>query len=280
MIYDGDNRPMSDDPDLQHALTWCRPTPAGDDGVTLYLELIKRSLVNWLYAAEEVKPFDLDMRAAGADHPPTAHTMIGLSRLDNLQFCLEDVLAHDIPGDVIETGVWRGGATVLMRAILKARGVTDRTVWVADSFEGLPPPDVAFPQDDANAEFYASAKPFLSVSLERVQSTFAAYGLLDDQVRFLKGWFADTLPTAPIDRLAVLRLDGDMYKSTIDTLTALYPKVSVGGYVIVDDYGCIEVCKQAIHDFRDAHGIDEEIQRACSSLGVPDCTGVYWKREH
>jgi O-methyltransferase len=85
----------------------------------------------------------------------------------------------------------------------------------------------------------------LAVSLEQVKANFDRYGLLDDQVRFLKGWFRDTLPVAPIERLAVLRLDGDMYESPMDTLVNLYPKLSEGGYVIVDDYGAIPACRQA-----------------------------------
>ncbi|MGI8847275.1 MAG: TylF/MycF/NovP-related O-methyltransferase [Candidatus Dormibacteria bacterium] len=121
-------------------------TPAG-----MYLDLMKRSLTNWVYADTEAEPFDPEKRTAGVDWPPTAHTMIGLRRLDNLQTAVEDVLARGVPGDLIETGVWRGGATILMRAILRAHGCTDRAVWVADSFEGLPPPDAAaFPQDDGD----------------------------------------------------------------------------------------------------------------------------------
>jgi len=90
-------------------------------------------------------------------------------------------------------------------------------------------------------------------------------------VRFLKGWFRDTLPAAPIERLAVLRLDGDMYQSTMDTLVNLYPKVSQGGYVIVDDYGAIPACRQAVNDYRAANGITEEIRDI-------DWTGIFWQK--
>jgi O-methyltransferase len=208
-------------------------------------------------------------RAAGADWPALADTMIGRKRLDNLQFCVEDVLANGVPGDLIETGVWRGGATIFMRAILKAYGVTDRCVWVADSFAGLPPPD---PQKyPADAGDLHHTFPALAVSLEQVQANFRRYGLLDEQVRFLKGWFRDTLPQAPVERLAVVRLDGDMYESTLDGLTHLYPKLSVGGYLIVDDYGVVPGSRQAIHDYREAHGIREEIRPI-------DESGVYWQR--
>ena len=215
------------------------------------------------------KPFDPQQRAVGGDWPPTAHTMIGLKRLDNFQFCVEDILKRNVAGDLIETGAWRGGASIFMRAVLKAHGVTDRTVWVADSFEGLPPPDpVKYPADAGDPHHTFR---FLAVSLEEVQRNFERYGLLDEQVRFLKGWFRDTLPRAPIERLAVLRLDGDMYESTTDALVHLYPKLTPGGYVIIDDYGAVAGCRQAVHDYRQAHGIREDIQRI-------DWGGVFWQR--
>lgn len=266
------------------------------DGTALYLDLLKLCLTNFIHGDAEERPvrsprrfkqrmvdafaargirmvrpapFDPSLRAEGRDWPPSADSMIGLRRLDNLQFCVEDVLAHKIPGDLIETGVWRGGATIFMRAVLKAHGVSDRLVWVADSFEGLPPPNERqYPQDTGDKHY---AVKELAVSLEDVQSNFRRYGLLDDQVRFLKGWFRDTLPGAPIKELSVLRVDGDMYESTMDALVNLYPKLSVGGYVIVDDYGAIPACRQAVHDFRAAHAIREEVQEI-------DWTGVYWQR--
>lgn len=210
-------------------------------------------------------------RMEGRDWPKLAHSMVGMKRLDNLQMCVESVLRDGVPGDLIETGVWRGGASILMRGILQAYGVRDRRVWVADSFEGLPPPDAA--KYPADADDVHHENRLLAVSLEEVQANFRKYGLLDDQVRFLEGWFKDTLPGAPIERLAVARLDGDMYESTIDALRSLYPKLSAGGYLIVDDYGAIPACRRAVTDFRGEHGIAEPVQTI-------DWTGVWWRREH
>ena len=188
----------------RHPATPHRRWGAGQQGDArkLYLDLMKRCLTNWIYDT-----FEEQVRAEGRDWPADAHTMIGLRRLDNLQFCLEDVLDRGIPGDFIETGVWRGGSTIFMRAALKSRGITDRCVWVADSFEGLPPPNPEqYPLDEGlNLHVFKE----LAISLERVRANFQRDGLLDDQVRFLKGWFRDTLPSAPVARLAVVRLDGD-----------------------------------------------------------------------
>jgi len=230
----------------------------------LYLDLMMRCLTDWIYDADNERA-----RAEGRDWPARAHTMIGLKRLANLRMCVETILAEGIPGDLIETGVWRGGAMIFMRAILEAHEVTDRLVWVADSFAGLPPPDTKrFPHDEG---ITLHQFPQLAVSLERVQETFRRYGLLDTQVHFLKGWFRDTLPTAPIERLTILRLDGDLYESTIQALDGLYHKLSTGGFVIVDDYGNVPACRQAVHDFRAEHGINDPIRAI-------DWGGAYWRR--
>ena len=230
----------------------------------LYLNLMKLSLTDLLY--DDV---DARTRREGRDWPLRAYTMIGLERLNNLQYCIQDVIANNIRGDLIETGVWRGGATIFMRAVLKADAITDRCVWVADSFEGLPMPDEQRYPADAGDMNYQSRE--LAVSLEQVKANFERFELLDEHVRFLKGWFRDTLPTAPIEKLAVLRLDGDMYESTIGALTHLYPKLSRGGYVIVDDYGAVAGCRKAVDDYRASEEIKEEIRWV-------DWTGVYWRR--
>ncbi|THJ75912.1 TylF/MycF family methyltransferase [Candidatus Frankia alpina] len=208
-------------------------------------------------------------RRDGLDWPRLAHTMTGERRMRNLQECTERVILDGVAGDLIETGAWRGGACILMRGVLAAYGVTDRTVWVADSFEGLPAPDSERYAADAGDRQHEFTE--LAVSVEQVRANFHRFGLLDDQVRFLQGWFRDTLPTAPIDRLAVLRLDGDMYESTTEALTALYPKLSDGGFCIVDDYGAVPGCRTAVEDYRAAHRVTDPI------TGI-DWTGIYWRK--
>jgi O-methyltransferase len=197
-----------------------------------------------------------------------SHTMIGRRRLENVQYCVETVLADNIQGDLIETGIWRGGTCIFMRGILMAYGVTDRMVWAADSFEGVPPP--TWPEDEG-LDISARVLPVLAVPLDDVQELFLRYGLLDEKVKFLKGWFKDTLPTAPIKQLAILRLDGDLYESTMDTLVPLYDKVERGGFVIVDDYESCPPCKRAISDFRSQHGISDPLQTI-------DEHSVYWRK--
>jgi O-methyltransferase len=194
--------------------------------------------------------------------------MIGLKRLDNLHACIEAVIRGQIQGDLIETGVWRGGACIFMRAALNVYGDQNRKIWVADSFEGLPRPDGRYQQDEGDLHWTHSE---LVVSLDQVKANFSRYGLLDDRVCFLKGWFKDTLPRAPIERLAILRLDGDMYSSTMDALVNLYPKLSCGGFAIIDDFYAVETCRKAVNDFRESNNIHEAI------LPI-DPSAVYWRK--
>ena len=208
-------------------------------------------------------------RAGGRDWPPDAETMIGLKRLENLRDCVRTIVEENIPGDLIETGVWRGGASIFMRGALNAYGDESRSVWLADSFQGLPKPNADKYAHDAGDELWKHSD-YLGVSLEQVKKNFQRYGLLDDRVHFLKGWFSETLRSAPIDSLAIMRLDGDMYESTMDAMEALYPKLSPGGFVIVDDY-FLAPCRAAIHDYRDAQGISDPILHI-------DGIGVYWRR--
>lgn len=261
----------------------------------LYLDLIKRSLTDAVYGeryivlgsprnplkrilVESLRHRGIQLirnrradsfRTAYGDWPLFAHTMLPRVRLDVLQQCIEDVIKDDdVPGDLIETGVWRGGATIFMRGVLKANQIEDRCVWVADSFEGLPPPNPdKYPADSGDIHH---TYQYLAVSLEEVKANFEAYGLLDNQVKFLKGWFRDTLPTLSTRKWAVVRLDGDMYESTMDAFTNLYPNLSVGGYLVVDDYN-ISSCRQAVHDYRETKGITDQIQF------IDECA-IYWRR--
>jgi O-methyltransferase len=231
-------------------------------------ELVRQAMPGRDIRLVETGEFRADQREEGRDWPVDAESMAGLKRLANTRYCVETALEDGVPGDLIETGVWRGGSCIYMRAVLKAHGVTDRTVWVADSFRGLPPPTKEHGAD-VGSDFHKYDE--LAISVDEVKDNFRRYDLLDDRVRFLEGWFSETLATAPIEQLAVLRLDGDMYSSTIDALDALYDKVSDGGFIIVDDYGAIPACAKAVHDFRDRRSITDPIEEV-------DWTGAFWRK--
>jgi Macrocin-O-methyltransferase (TylF) len=248
--------------------------------IDLYLDLLKRSLTNTLYTnepdADQKDEFRFVQGFIKHYISSPAVSMLPLARLDNLQSCVVDVIERGVPGDLIETGVWRGGAVIFMRGVLKAYGINDRIVWAADSFEGLPEPDAHKFPVEAKAHQGAMMKRVynhFAVGVEEVQRNFQAYGMLDDRVEFLKGWFKDTLPVAPIKSIAVMRLDGDYYESTRDALVNLYDKLSVGGYVIIDDYGedSWTYCRKAVDEFRDHRSISSPMKKVDSKC-------YYWQR--
>ncbi|MBW8484305.1 TylF/MycF/NovP-related O-methyltransferase [Actinomadura parmotrematis] len=263
-------------------------TAPPDPGARLYLDLLKRCLLGLLQEDPPIptpwRPgdrFDAAARRAGADWPSRAHTMVGLARLDHLEALVGRILADGVPGDLLEAGVARGGTTIFLRGLLKAHGRTDRTVWAADSFRGFPRPGepggdsplagrIAGALAGAAADS-AYARFLRGTSLAEVRHAFDTYGLLDERVRFLPGWFGDTLPAAPVDRLALLRLDADLYGSTRDALAALYPKVAAGGYVVVDDYLVIDECRAAVHDHLDAAGETADLEEI-------DHSAVFWRK--
>ena len=213
-------------------------------------------------------PTNIENRLNGLDWPGNADTMIGIKRLENIEFCIKEIIKNNIEGDLIETGVWRGGAVIYMKAVLEALGDNNRKIYAADSFEGLPKPDIKKYKADENDIHHSFTQ--LSIGEEIVKNNFKKYDLMDDRILFLKGWFADTLPVAPINKLSLLRLDGDMYGSTMDAIRPLYPKLSSGGFLIVDDYH-LKGCRLAIDDYRKEFNITDEM------ISI-DQNSVYWKK--
>ena len=179
------------------------------------------------------------------------------------------------------SNIWRERGLARWRDDFHARRFqgpqcADRLVWVADFFEGLPAPDPDLFPLEAKAQagsVIQKAYHNLAVGPEQVQRNFAAYGLLDDQVKFLKGWFKDTLPTAPIGTLSLIRLDGDFYESTRDGLDSLFDSLSIGGFVIIDDYGedSWTYCRKAVDEFR----LERQI---ADPLIAVDSRCSYWQR--
>lgn len=250
--------------------------PALDDVRTRYLDLVRDSLIGLLRedpalmvgAGGGLAPFDRSRRVAGGDWPATALSMIGARRMLQIQQAAETVIRDGVPGDFLEAGAWRGGACILMRAVLAAWGDERRRVWVADSFEGMP--TLPSGQPGVPVDRLRSVEGFV-VSADDVRANFARYDLLDDRVVFLEGWFRDTLRSDAIDTLAILRIDAVLRESTTDALAALYDKVAPGGYVILDDYGAFGGCRAAVAEFRRDRGIDDPIEWI-------DDSGVYWRR--
>ena len=249
------------------------PGPERDELRTAYLELLKLCLCDLAGSstqsvgalpggavmARELRGDGVRLRAAGMDWPLQGLTMVGLRRLDDLQACVEAIVRDGVPGDVIEAGAWRGGASMLMRATLDALG-DERTVVVADSFEGFP---AGSPEDLAGFDF-------LAVPVEEVRESFARLGL-DTGVELVPGFFEESLGDLRGRSWSLLRIDADTYEPTRAALDALYPDLAPGGYVVLDDYGSFEGCRRAVDEFRAEHGIAEPIEQI-------DFTGARWRR--
>jgi hypothetical protein len=283
MSHRASDPPVPDQPREIHA---AGPRPDRESLRRAYLDLLKLGLCDLVGATthmvwhhDDGRVFSRELpdedqrrwRVDGTDWPLNGLTMIGLRRLDDLQRCVESVVADGVPGDLIEAGVWRGGASILMRATLDTLGADDRTVWVADSFQGFPQPESA--SEDHELELHMSAIDYLAPPLDEVRGYFARFGCADG-VEFAPGFFEETMATLRGRQWSVIRLDADSYKATRLALQALYTGLAVGGYLIVDDYYHlhIDVCRRAVDDFRREHGIAEPLERI-------DSTGARWRRE-
>jgi len=255
-----------------------RAGPGAPELRAAYLQLLKLSLCDLAGAgttslgampdgsviSRELRGDELRLRSAGMDWPLHGLTMIGLGRLDDLQRCVETVVADGVEGDLVEAGSWRGGAGILMRATLDSLG-DGRTVWVADSFQGFPPDEQ--PEDGG---LDLRAYEFLTAPLDDVREAFARLGC-DQGVEFVPGFFDDSLPALAGRRWAIVRLDADSHDATRQALRCLYDGLEPGGYLIVDDYGSFDGCRRAVDEFRDARGIAEPLEWV-------DSTCVRWRR--
>jgi O-methyltransferase len=201
---------------------------------------------------------------------PVALTMCGDESINQLKEALATIYREDIPGDFIEAGVWRGGLPVIMKSYAHTQNDLNRKIYIADSFQGLPQ-DCSDPKDKA-ANLLLTPIQNLSTSRELIENALEYFNLMDDNIIFLEGWFKDTLHKIEADQFSLVRLDGDYYESTHDSIVELYPKLSVGGYLIVDDYNLPLGCKRAINEYRKKHHITEEIIKINKQA-------VYWRKE-
>ncbi len=241
----------------------------------VYLELLKRCLLNTIYEDPNMNPhlplnYDAALRENGGDWPLLAHSLIGKKRLSQVEECVHQVLKDEVPGDLVNVGTWRGGTGILMRGCLKAYGDDTRNVWVFDTFEGVPAPNGSkYPID---APWVFNVYKELAVSLEQVRLNFSKYDLLDDNTRFVKGLYAQTLPSTPINKISVLCVFGFLYELTMDVLVNLYSNVSPGGYVIINDFS-LPTTQAAVNNFRNAYQITDPIHQI-------DSVGIYWQKNN
>ena len=196
-----------------------------DTARNAYIDLLKRSVTNYSYLGGDT-PFErfrcvvhYDLPRARWKIDPIARpiTLLTTGQLDLIEQSILSVESRGVPGDFIEAGIWRGGVIIMMRAMLNAHGIANRRVFAADSFEGIPKNTRALndPVDGWRDRWAAS--------LEEVKGNIERFGLLDDRIEFVPGYFADTLPKLTVEKFALMRLDSDSYDSVEESLVYLYP---------------------------------------------------------
>lgn len=222
------------------------------------LELLKIRLLQLMDITTEDAMF---RRINGLDW--NGYTMIGLRRLDNLELLITDIIKNNIPGAIVEAGVWRGGAMIFANAVLKQLG-EERNIYVCDIFSGT------FPKPERECDEWTEKHDFspLSVTWEEVVTNFQRFDLNTENVIFKAGWFSDTLPSIK-EPVAILRIDGDTYQSTMDSLI-LESQIPSGGYIIMDDWA-IEGSRKAFLDYFNGRVTETDV--------IPvDSLSVYWKK--
>jgi O-methyltransferase len=196
-------------------------------------------------------------------------TMTTPERMYALYQAVSHVDAAGIDGDVVECGVWRGGSSMLAASTLLALGDEARSLWLYDTFEGMPEPgpaDVHYTGEQMAAVWdrYRDDREsgVLAYSaLDEVQANMASTGFPAERTHYVKGRVEDTIPARIPERIAVLRLDTDWYESTLHELVHLYPRLQPGGVLIIDDYGHWQGARQAVDEYFDGRGIPMLLNR-------------------
>lgn len=228
---------------------------------TAYIDLIKRSITNYLYLGDDqafdafqcVRHYDLNTSNWTVDRRSQPLTLLTKGQLDLIEQAVFTVTQRKVPGDFLEAGIWRGGVVVFLRALLTAYELGDRTVVGADSFAGIPMNERARndPVDGWTDRWVAS--------LDGVRAAIARFGLLDDRIELLPGFFSDTLGSLRGRTFALVRLDSDSYDSVETSLEYLYPLIPRGGIVIIDDWH-LAGCQMAVQDYRTQCGITDPLE--------------------
>ncbi len=202
-------------------------------------------------------PPDADDRARATIEATRFHTLTPPERVIGLIAAVRYLVSAGIEGDIAECGVWRGGSMMVVARTLLEEGDTSRTLHLYDTFTHMPPAgdrDVDFPTDAASAPAPLEAYSYLP--FDEVRAALAGTGYPSGQMRFVQGMVEETLPAQAPERLALLRLDTDLYRSTRHEMEHLFPRLADGGVLIIDDYGDFVGVRQAVDEFLAERGIE------------------------
>jgi O-methyltransferase len=194
------------------------------------------------------------------------YSMVTSKNLISLYNLVQKVDALDLPGDIVECGVWNGGSSALM-GVAHRDGKTSkrqRAIWLFDSFRGLPPPS----EKDGAVEQQYYFEGLNKGAMDNVKKVFERLNVALDDVHIVPGWFNQTLPNAMINDVAILHIDADWYDSVKTVLDALYHRVVPGGFVILDDYGYWEGCERALNDYFAEHAIKNVVLQRADRIGA------------
>jgi hypothetical protein len=202
-------------------------------------------------------PPDLDKGSIEIIRAVQPFTMTGPERIFALIQAVRYLVGANIRGSFVECGVWRGGSMMAAAHTLKQLGRQDIDLHLFDTYEGMPRPtdaDVSYEGDVALVEFERTQKGYDSsewchASLEDVRRNLLSTGYSKERITFVKGKVEDTVPSAAPDSIALLRLDTDWHESTLHELVHLFPRLSSGGVLIIDDYGHWQGARRAVDEY-------------------------------
>lgn len=211
--------------------------------------------------AEKPVPYDMESDKAHIIRAVEPYTMTSPERIYALISAVDYILEQNIAGDFVECGVWRGGSMLSAIMRLMEKGCTDKTLWLYDTYEGMPAPDEndyskrSGPAKDKfeKTKISENSSDWCFASLEDVQANIALAKYPADKIHFIKGKVEDTLPAQAPQTIALLRLDTDWYASTKHELEHLFPCLVSGGILIIDDYGHWEGCRKAVDEYFTGH---------------------------
>ncbi len=230
---------------------------------SLYYGQLLRVFARGLHPARPASLLEA-FRAARSIRRVKDYTAVLPLRLGNLRRLAREIDRARVPGDIVECGVYNGGSAALMASV-GVRSPLDRTIWLFDSFEGLPQPTE---RDGAEAR---TCGWWCHGDLAKVRAVLDRMRIPESRCRIVKGWFHDTFPSAEVGDIALLHIDADWYDSVRLCLERFYDSVRPGGYVVIDDYGHWEGCRRATDEFLKGRGIDVTLTRV-------DYTGRYFRK--
>ena len=202
-------------------------------------------------------------------HGVSKYTMTSPERLLALCDAIQYIVDQDLPGDIVECGVWRGGSMMAAASTLLQAGDASRRLWLFDTFDGMSEPDAAdidlagnpatrllSEQDKQDAMSIWCRSP-----LDEVKSNLASTGYPDGQMEFVAGKVEETIPGKIPETISCLRLDTDWYESTMHELVHLYPRLVPGGVLIIDDYGHWQGCRRAVDEYIEKNSLSLFLNR-------------------